>query len=282
MAGITITQAQAQLEAYLAAETAVLLGQSYEIAGRKLTRANYVDGGGYIDGKKQPHVWVPVKIYLTDDSGQVVHRWSKGLKVCAYVGDNVEADPFKIWLWCQKTINGVATLNAITQDEYNHWMTHGRWSDDAPETESQPETVADDQVVASTVTDIGTSSAGLGHNSAGDPEGADALVALLRQHEASIAEWLKVERNGEAAANKAGNWLGDLRGVGTGGRFSLVGHDHGSPVADAYRELLGLGPGRRFCDAASGRCHHASLIAVAASRSNGARSRTSATSDCSA
>ncbi|KQW96968.1 hypothetical protein ASC94_09175 [Massilia sp. Root418] len=40
MAGITLTQAQSQLEAYLAAETAVLTGQSYEIAGRKLTRAN--------------------------------------------------------------------------------------------------------------------------------------------------------------------------------------------------------------------------------------------------
>lgn len=40
MAGITITQAQTQLDAYLAAETAVLGGQSYEIAGRKLTRAD--------------------------------------------------------------------------------------------------------------------------------------------------------------------------------------------------------------------------------------------------
>ena len=40
MAGITLAQAQAQLEAYLAAETAVLGNQSYEIAGRKLTRAN--------------------------------------------------------------------------------------------------------------------------------------------------------------------------------------------------------------------------------------------------
>lgn len=43
MAGITLTQAQAQLDAYLAAETAVLSGQSYEIAGRKLTRANLAD-----------------------------------------------------------------------------------------------------------------------------------------------------------------------------------------------------------------------------------------------
>lgn len=43
IAGITQAQAQAQLEAYLAAETAVLSGQSYEIAGRKLTRANLAD-----------------------------------------------------------------------------------------------------------------------------------------------------------------------------------------------------------------------------------------------
>lgn len=40
MAGITLATAQTQLDAYLAAETAVLTGQSYEIAGRKLTRAD--------------------------------------------------------------------------------------------------------------------------------------------------------------------------------------------------------------------------------------------------
>lgn len=40
MAGITLAQAETQLAAYLAAETAVLGNQSYEIAGRKLTRAD--------------------------------------------------------------------------------------------------------------------------------------------------------------------------------------------------------------------------------------------------
>ena len=40
MAGITLLQAQGQLDAYLAAETAVLSGQSYEINGRKLSRAD--------------------------------------------------------------------------------------------------------------------------------------------------------------------------------------------------------------------------------------------------
>lgn len=48
MAGITQQQAQTQLDAYLAAETAVLSGQSYEIAGRKLTRANLADIQGGI------------------------------------------------------------------------------------------------------------------------------------------------------------------------------------------------------------------------------------------
>lgn len=43
MAGITLAQAEAQLALYLAAETAVLGGQSYEIAGRKLTRANLAE-----------------------------------------------------------------------------------------------------------------------------------------------------------------------------------------------------------------------------------------------
>lgn len=40
MAGITATQAQTQLEAYLAAEAAVLSNQSYELNGRKVTRAD--------------------------------------------------------------------------------------------------------------------------------------------------------------------------------------------------------------------------------------------------
>ncbi|MCK9212896.1 MAG: DUF6148 family protein [Rhodoferax sp.] len=43
MAGITLLQAQTQLDAYLAAETAVLSGQAYEIAGRRLTRANLAE-----------------------------------------------------------------------------------------------------------------------------------------------------------------------------------------------------------------------------------------------
>jgi len=40
MAGITLAQAESQLASYLAAETAVLSGQSYEVAGRRLNRAN--------------------------------------------------------------------------------------------------------------------------------------------------------------------------------------------------------------------------------------------------
>jgi orotidine-5'-phosphate decarboxylase len=40
MPGITLAQAEAQLQAYMAAELAVLGGQAYEIAGRRLTRAD--------------------------------------------------------------------------------------------------------------------------------------------------------------------------------------------------------------------------------------------------
>ena len=43
MAGITLAQAETQLAAYLAAETAELSGQAYEIAGRRLTRANLAE-----------------------------------------------------------------------------------------------------------------------------------------------------------------------------------------------------------------------------------------------
>jgi hypothetical protein len=40
LAAITLLQAQAQLDAWLAASLAVAQAQSYEIAGRKLTRAD--------------------------------------------------------------------------------------------------------------------------------------------------------------------------------------------------------------------------------------------------
>lgn len=40
MAGLNLAQAETQLAAYLAAETAVLSGQSYSLGGRQLTRAN--------------------------------------------------------------------------------------------------------------------------------------------------------------------------------------------------------------------------------------------------
>jgi hypothetical protein len=40
MAGITLAQAEAQLAVWIAASTAVALGQSYTIAGQSLTRAN--------------------------------------------------------------------------------------------------------------------------------------------------------------------------------------------------------------------------------------------------
>lgn len=49
MAGITLQQAETQLAAYLAAETAVLSGQAYTIGGRSLTRANLVDIRAGID-----------------------------------------------------------------------------------------------------------------------------------------------------------------------------------------------------------------------------------------
>lgn len=40
MAGITLVQAQSQLDTWLAASTAVSSAQSYEIGDRKLTRAD--------------------------------------------------------------------------------------------------------------------------------------------------------------------------------------------------------------------------------------------------
>ena len=49
MAGITFEQAESQLALWLAASAAVAGNQSYEIAGRRLTRANAQDIQNKID-----------------------------------------------------------------------------------------------------------------------------------------------------------------------------------------------------------------------------------------
>ncbi len=49
MAGITLAIAQARLDAYLAAEAAVLSGQRYEINGRVLWRADLAEIRAGID-----------------------------------------------------------------------------------------------------------------------------------------------------------------------------------------------------------------------------------------
>jgi len=53
MAGITLATASAQLTAYLAAETAVLGGQRYEINGRMLQRADLREIRAGIDSWNQ-------------------------------------------------------------------------------------------------------------------------------------------------------------------------------------------------------------------------------------
>lgn len=49
MAGITLAQAQAQLDTWLAASTAVAAGQSYSIGSRSLTRTNSMEIQQQID-----------------------------------------------------------------------------------------------------------------------------------------------------------------------------------------------------------------------------------------
>jgi len=49
MAGITLVQAQAQLDAWLAASLAVANNQSYSIAGRSLTRVDAAEIGNQVD-----------------------------------------------------------------------------------------------------------------------------------------------------------------------------------------------------------------------------------------
>lgn len=49
MAGISLTQAQTKLDSWIAAEAAVADSQSYNIAGRSLTRANLAEIGDRVE-----------------------------------------------------------------------------------------------------------------------------------------------------------------------------------------------------------------------------------------
>lgn len=191
------------------------------------------EGGGYLDGVKQSHRWVPVKIVLATAAGQVAHRWTDGLTVSAVVGKDQIADALKIWTRCltRDATGKVAVVNAIDRVAYNHWIANGRWPDE-PETTSsanevpaqaaqdvpQPESAARAGTDAQAseeraASPAGDEQAGIGHNSENDPEGAAALMALLQREDAATQDWIAKGQEGESAANFARNWettLGDL------------------------------------------------------------------------
>lgn len=149
------------------------------------------EGGGYKDGAKQDHRWVPVRIWLENDEGQMVHEWQDGLTIKAVVGKDQTVDPVEIWGWCMSRGHkgDVLSYNAIKQADYKAWLETGRWPDDVPERQ-----------------------VGIGHNAANDDE--DIHAALAREVEAErqrVEAWVSDPHEGETAANMASNWLAELR-----------------------------------------------------------------------
>lgn len=183
------------------------------------------EGGGYRDGVKVPHRWMPVKIYLADSEGTVIHKWGDGLTLCCVVGLETVEKAADVWKWCQgRGRDGVLTPNAVTQVEYKFWIANGRWSDDmAPD-----DPVARESAAPPTPPEIGKagtvdrvesldanaeSPAGIGHNSGDDPDDYDAIVRTIAQHDGAVSEWLGTKPEGERAGHKAANWLNDVRSV---------------------------------------------------------------------
>lgn len=149
-------------------------------------------GGGYVDGKKQEHRWIPVKIWLEADDGTPVHKWNEGLKVKALVGKTETTDAVSIWGWCQTRAKDghVMAYNAVSQADYKFWLENGRWPDEMPE----------------------ALTAGIGHNSAADDE--DIFAVLSREIDGEkqrVLSWLDEPHEGQNAANMAANWLDILR-----------------------------------------------------------------------
>lgn len=188
------------------------------------------EGGGYVDGKRQDHAFVPLKIYLVDENGEVVHYWRKGLTLKALQGKDKEADPHRMWLWCRRKVNGADVLNVASQLEYKHWLEHGRWPTDA-HVDSQPEPVIEQVAVPAD----GAAPAGVGHNSEGDPDGYEALKTLIAQHSGSVRDWLLSNPEGDIAGNKAANWLGDVRKIKT--RFEARYKQEYEPIAKMEAEF---------------------------------------------
>ncbi len=69
MAGITLAQAQAKLDAWMVADDAVAGGQSYSIGGRSLTRANAAEIRNNID------YWERRVMRLSQGSGGIRCRY---------------------------------------------------------------------------------------------------------------------------------------------------------------------------------------------------------------
>lgn len=153
------------------------------------------EGGGYVDGQKTEHRWVPVKIWLEDESGIVQHKWDEGLTLKALVGKDKQYNPLDIWSWCSSRdkTGKVLTYNAVTQADYKHWLEHGYFPGELPPNED-------------------TAPAGIGHNSAAEDE--DSFASLTREIEAErqrVSAWLEEPHEGKTAADMASNWLDALR-----------------------------------------------------------------------
>lgn len=209
------------------------------------------EGGGYdAEGKKRPVTYAAVKIYLIDpaDPNTPVHKWADGLELRAIVGrEPKEVDPVKVWQWCMRTVNGQVVPNAISAQEYKAYLETGTWPEAAPSMPVMPEPAADATPAAvapqpEPASDIGPSpdvtaqaSAGMGHNSDNDPEGAPALLALLRQHDAAIADWIKQGQEGKLAADRATNWTRDM--IALEKRVIAAYDELKAPILEATRKL---------------------------------------------
>ena len=77
------------------------------------------EGGGYQDGKKVDKIMKPVRIYLEDASGTVVHEWAEGLTLKAIKGHDEVVDPLRIWTRCltRDKSGKIAIATAIPKEE---------------------------------------------------------------------------------------------------------------------------------------------------------------------
>lgn len=168
-----------------------------------------------------------VKFWLTDATGEAVHKWTRGLTVIALRGKDRTVEGEKaidLWGWC--------LANPVSQADYKQWMETGSWPGEvvAPVAQSAPAATSSDTAMGSNSKQFGV--------------GFEGLCAELDDYHSTCGDFLIKHATGiktKAEADMASN-MADLMGTVKGGiakRLDDARSAEVRPHLDAQTEING-------------------------------------------